>query len=62
MWVKSDEINSIIYYMMKIQLPILLLMCLGVQSQTNIALENCPDDFNVTNANVSTGIGTSQIA
>ena len=62
MCLKSDEINSIIYNMMKIQLPILLLLCVGAQSQTNIALENCPDDFNVTAANVSTGIGTGQIA
>lgn len=50
--------------MIKIQLPILLCGFLFVlsRSQTDIASLNCPTDFNVTVANVTTGIGTSELA
>ena len=50
--------------MIKIQLPVLVVAVLLVQAfaQTDIASLNCPEDFNVTVANVSTGIGTGELA
>ena len=38
------------------------LLLILASPQTDIASLNCPDDFNVTLANVTTGIGNSEIA
>ena len=41
---------------------LLLILLIQTSLQSDIATLNCPTDFNVTTANVSTGIGNSELA
>ena len=37
----------------------LTLVIVGLKCETDLSTQNCPTDFNMTIANVTTGIGTS---
>jgi hypothetical protein len=43
-------------------LLILTILLTGLKCETDLSTQNCPTDFNMTIANVTTGIGVSDIA
>jgi hypothetical protein len=48
--------------MLKSPLILFLTMLTLTIQQTDLSTNNCPSDFNITQVNVTTGIGTSDIA